>query len=169
VGTRSLIGWAAVAATALGAAQALAADLSPRTFTLPPGTLRLSDARLQASGGEHVTFTVKLTRRAVQRGALELTLPRVWTGRSGVSGLAYARVPSTGSPSGGRAKVTRNGRVVRFAFSSARKGDVARYTVTDKGIPAHAYSLPFAWREPGRATKRGTATVTVFVMPRPPR
>lgn len=163
---RTVIAWTAVAATALGAAQALAADPAPRTYTLPPGALRLSDARLQASTGESVTFTVSLTRRAVERGSLELTLPSQWTGRSGVSGLAYARVPSTGSPSTGRAKVTRSGRVVRFAFSAARKGDAARFTVTDQGIPARTYSLPFVWRETGRATKRGAATVTVFVMPR---
>jgi hypothetical protein len=169
VSGRTAIAWLVLAVAAAGATQALAADRSPRTYALPPGTLRLSDTRLQASSGEHVTFTVTLTRRAVSSGSLELTLPRQWIGRSGVSGLPYASAPTKGSPSSGRAKVSRSGRAVRFVFSGARRDDAARYTITDKGIPARTYSLPFVWRERGRSSTHGTATVTVFAVQRTPR
>jgi hypothetical protein len=157
-------------ATAAGAAPALAAArTSPRTYALAAGTLRLSDTRLRASAGEQVTFTVRLLRRAVATGRLELTLPRQWTGRSGVSDLPYARVPSKGSASSRRATVRRRRRVVTFAFTKARRSDSARFTVTDRGLPARTYALPYRWREDGATTTTGTARVTVFVAPRPPR
>lgn len=166
---RRAIACAACLAAGAASAQALAAAASPKTYALPPGTLRLSDTRLQASSGEKVTFTVRLTRRAVGAGRLELTLPRQWTGRSGVSDLPYATVPTKGSASSGRATVRRRGRVVTFAFENARTNDSARYTVVDKGLPARAYSLPYTWRENGTVRRTGTAQVTVFVQPRPPR
>ena len=159
----------AAAALAGMGAQALAGAASPRTYALPPGELRVSDARLQAAAGERVTFSVRLTRRAVADGRLELTLPRQWTGRSGVSGLAYARAPRSGTTSGDTASVRRRGRLVTFAFSGAREGDWARYTVTDRGLPARSYTLPYRWREDGAVRKRGSATVTVFAAPRPRR
>ena len=168
--TRALIAWAAGEAAAAGAAQALAASApAPRTYALPPGALRISDTRLQASAREKVTFTVSLTRRAVGDGRLELTLPRQWTGRSGVSDLPYATVPSRGSGSSARATVSRAGRTVRFTFKDARRGDDARYTVTDRGLPARTYSLPYRWREDGQVRRSGTATVTVFAVSRPRR
>jgi hypothetical protein len=170
VGARSVIACAAAAAAAAGAAQALAAaGTSPRRYTLPPGTLRLSDTRLRASAGEKVTFTVKLTRRGVRDGVLRLTLPHQWTGRSGVSDLPYASVPSKGSASSSRATVRRKGRVVTFTFTGARRSDSTRFTVTDRGLPARTYSLPYRWREVGATTRTGTARVTVFVARRPPR
>lgn len=151
-------------------AQALgAAGTSPKTYALPPGTLRVSDTRVQASSGEKVTFTVTLTHHAVANGSLELTLPSPWTGRSGVSGLAFATTPATGSASSSRARVRRTGRVVRFTFTAARRGDSARYTVSDRGLPARAYSLPFRWRENGTVRKTGTVKVTVFIAQRSPR
>jgi hypothetical protein len=160
----------AAGAAAASAAQVLAAAAtSPKTYALPPGTLRLSDTRLLASAREKVTFTVKLTHRAVDDGRLELTLPRQWTGRSGVSDLPYASVPSKGSASSSRATVRRSGRVVTFAFKEARTGELARFTVADRGLPARAYSLPYRWRENGAVRRTGTARVTVYVTPRPPR
>jgi hypothetical protein len=164
----------ALIACAVGAAaaatQALAAPApSPRTYVLPPGTLRLSDARLQASAQEKVTFTVRLTRRGVRDGRLELTLPRQWTGRAGVSGLRYATVPSKGSASSSRAAVRRDGRTVRFTFRKARRGEYGRFTVIDRGLPARAYSLPYRWLEDGAVGTTGTATVTVLARSRPPR
>lgn len=164
---RRAIACAACLAAAAASAQALAAAASPKSYSLPPGTLRLSDTRLQASSGEQVTFTVRLTRHAVDHGRLELTLPRQWTGRSGVSDLPYATVPAKGGASSSRATVRRSGRVVTFAFKEARTNDSARYTVVDKGLPARVYSLPYRWREGGAVRKTGTATVTVFVQPRP--
>jgi hypothetical protein len=167
---RALIACVACAAGLAGAAHALAASpASPRTYALPPGTLRVSDARLEAAGREKATFTVRLTHHAVGDGRLELTLPRQWAGRSGVSGLRYATAPSKGSASSPRATVRRDGRVVRFTFEDARRGDSAHYTVTDRGLPARTYSLPYRWRENGAVRKAGTATVTVFAPPRPPR
>jgi hypothetical protein len=149
-------------------AQALAADTAPRRYALPSGQLRLSDARLQAGLTERVTFTVKLTR-PVARGTLELTLPSLWLARHAISHLAYAKVPAKGTASSRRARVRRRGRVVRFAFTNARQGDLARFTVTDSGLPADVYKLRYRWREDGAVRKRGTASVAVFVAPRPPR
>ena len=164
---RTILVWALAGAAAAGGGQALAATTSPRSYALPPGTLRLSDTRLQASAGERVTFTVKLTRRAVRDGRLELTLPSQWTGRSGVSDLAYASVPSKGTASSSRATVRRSGRVVTFSFKGARTNDSGRYTVTDRGLPARTYALAYRWRAHGVVTRRGSAKVTVFVRPRP--
>ncbi len=164
---RRAIACAACLAAGAVSAQALATAASPKTYALPPGTLGLSDARLQAAAGERVTFTVKLSRRAVDDGRLELTLPRQWPGRSGVSDLPYASVPTKGSASSSRATVRRSGRVVTFSFKQARRNDSARYTVTDRGLPARAYSLPYRWRENGAVRRTGTAIVTVFARPRP--
>jgi hypothetical protein len=173
VGPRHRIAHAAALALALAPAwtvQALAAGATaPRTYALPAGTLRLSDTRLLASAGERVTFTVRLTRRAVGGGRLQLTLPRQWTGRSGVSRLPYASVPANGRGSSSRVRVRRRGRVVTFAFKAARKGDLGRFAVTDRGLPARAYSLAYTWREDGAPRRRGTATVTVYAARRAPR
>lgn len=166
-GRRAVVCTACLLAGAVSAHALAAAAASPRTYPLSPGTLRLSDTRLQASLGEKVTFTVTLTRRAVDDGRLELTLPRRWTGRSVVSDLPYASVPTKGSASSGRATVRRSGRVVTFAFENARTDDSARYTIVDKGLPAGAYSLPYEWREGGAVRRSGTAIVTVFAQPRP--
>ncbi|MFP5364584.1 MAG: hypothetical protein ACLGI5_17845 [Thermoleophilia bacterium] len=166
-GARIACALAAVAAAA--SCQAAAGGTSPGTHLLPPGTLRVSDTRLQASNGERVTFSVTLTRRAVHEGRLELTLPASWTGRSAASGLRYATLPAKGSASSSRATVRRRRRVVRFTFTRARRGDAARYTVTDRGIPARTYALAYRWREGGSVRRRGTATVTVFAVPRPAR
>ena len=162
---------ACAAALALAwTAQALgAATTSPKTYALPPGTLRLSDTRLLASAGEKVTFTVRLTRHAVGDGRLQLTLPRQWTGRSGVSRLPYASVPTKGRGSSSRVRVRRRGRVVTFAFTAARRDDLGRFTVTDRGLPARAYALPYTWREHGAVRRKGAATVTVYAVQRAPR
>jgi hypothetical protein len=167
VRARALIVCVLCGGAAAATAQAIAAArTSPKSYALPAGTLRVSDTRLQASTGEKVTFTVTLTHHAVDDGSLELTLPRPWTGRSGVSGLAYTTAPAKGSASSSRARVRRTGRVVRFTFAAARPNDAARYTVTDRGLPARTYALPYRWRENGKVRKTGTATVTVFVTAR---
>ncbi len=164
---RTILAWAFAGAAAAGAGQAVASTTSPRSYSLPPGTLLVSDTRLQASAGERVSFSVRLTRHAVGDGRLELTLPRQWTGRSGVSDLPYATVPAGGTASSDRATVRRSGRTVTFSFKNARVNDSARYTVRDRGLPARVYSLPYRWRADGAIRKTGTATVTVFVLPRP--
>lgn len=168
MGARWVIACTTCAAVVSGA-QVLAAGRSPVSYPLPPGQLRASDARLQASTGEAVTFTVTLTRRAVKKGALALTLPRQWTGRSGVSGLRYATVPSKGSASGRGVTVRRRGRVVSFAFTGAGQGAAGRFRVTDRGLPARTYRLHYTWRESGRASVSGDASVVVYTVARPPR
>jgi hypothetical protein len=128
-------------------------------FELPAGRLRLSAAELLAAAGERVELSVTLDRD-VAAGKLEVTLPRVWTTRSAVSGLPFARVPETGRTSTGRARARRGDRVVSFSFDGGRAGDVARFTITDAGIPAGTYRLPYRWR--GAASARGTATVIFY-------
>jgi hypothetical protein len=149
----------------VGTAQAVAAA-PPTRYDLPAGELRLSDASVAAGSAAKVTFTVRLDR-AVRSGRLALTLPRRWTQRSGVSGVAFARLPARGRASSGRAKVTRSGREVSFAFTRARKGDSGSYEVRDVGIPAGTYRLPYRWREGGRTSKRGTARVVFEARTRP--
>ncbi len=165
---RALIACGAGALAVATAAQALAAT-APRRYALPPGFLRVSDRELRAGTGEHVTFTVKLSRRAVRRGTLTLTLARPWTGRAAVSDLRYTRAPLRGRGSSRRVRVRRSARAVRFTFTRARRGDAGRYTVDDRGLPAGTYRLAYTWRERGRASRRGTATVRVLAGTRPRR
>jgi hypothetical protein len=161
---RRVIACAACLAVA-GTAQALAAA-PPTRYDLPAGELRLSDSSVAAGSAAKVTFTVRLDR-AVRSGRLALTLPLRWTQRSGVSGVAFARLPARGRASSARARVTRSGRVVRFAFTRARTGDSGSYDVRDVGIPAGTYRLAFSWREGGHTTKRGTARVVFATRTRP--
>src|SRR5215213_6538637 len=103
-------------------------------FALPAGTLKLSAPELLASAGQRLELSVAL-ERSVAAGTLELTLPRLWIGRAGVSGLRFARVPAAGRATTGRASVGRADRVVRFSFDGGQAGDLARFTITDVGIP----------------------------------
>jgi hypothetical protein len=137
----------------------------PTRYDLPAGELRLSDASVPAGSAARITFSVRLDR-AVHSGRLALTLPRRWTQRSGVSGLGYAKLPARGQGSSARAKVTRSGRVVTFAFTRARASDSGRYDVHDVGIPAGSYRLPYRWSQGGRVTARGTARVVFETRPR---
>lgn len=104
--------------------------------------------------------------RAVRSGRLALTLPRLWTRRSGVSGIAFARLPARGRASSSRTRVTRSGRVVSYVFTGARARDSGTFDVRDVGIPAGTYRLPFSWREGGATRARGTARVAVVARPR---
>jgi len=153
-----------VAATA---AQVLAAA-PPTRHALPAGALLLSDSSVPAGSSERITFSVRLDRE-VAGGRLALTLPRLWTQRSGVSGMRFARLPRKGEGSSGRTTVTRSGRVVSFAFSDARDGDSGRYDVHDNGIRAGTYRLPYRWHEHGRVSARGTARVVFATRTRPRR
>lgn len=157
---------AGAVALAIGVAASAAAAAPPTRYDLPAGVLALSDSDVAAASQATVTFTVRLDR-AVVNGRLALTLPLRWTRRSGVSGVAYARLPARGRGSSSRTKVSRSGRVVSFAFTRARRGDSGRYDVRDVGIPAGTYMLPFHWREGGRVTKRGTARVVFRARSRP--
>ena len=134
----------------------------PRTrFQLPAGDLRLSASELLAAGARKLEVSVTLDRR-VAEGALELTLPRRWVSRSGVSDLAYAKVPASGrSPKGGARVRNRDG-VVRFDFADAKAGDTASFELSDVGIPAGTYELPYRWRESGGRLARGSATVVFY-------
>ena len=134
-------------------------------FALPAGTLKLSEPELLASAGQRLELSVTLDR-GVARGTLDLTLPRLWTGRARASGLPYARVPASGRATTPRARAKRDARVVSFAFDGGEAGDVARFTVTDVGIPAGTYRLPYRWREPGAASAGGTADVVVYARTR---
>lgn len=65
-------------AAAAWAGQAPAAATPPTRFVLPAGALALSDSEVPAGSGAKLTFSVRLDR-AVKRGKLTLTLPRLWT------------------------------------------------------------------------------------------
>ncbi|MDX6682481.1 MAG: hypothetical protein QOG94_2520 [Solirubrobacteraceae bacterium] len=135
---------------------------------LPAGLLRVSPSELLATGGQEVELSVTLDR-AVADGTLELTLPERWVGRSGVSDLLYARVPATGRAAGAGARASRSGRSVRFAFAGAAAGASASLKVSDVGIPAGDYELPYRWREAGRArSSPGTARVIFYAPVREP-
>ena len=123
----------------------------PRSrYDLPAGVLRLTRSELLAAGHQDLEISVTLDRD-VADGVLQLTLPSRWVARAGVSDLPYARVPEIGRASGARAEARRSERLVRFAFSGARKGDWASLKVSDAGIPAGRYELPYSWSEAGEA------------------
>ncbi len=137
---------------------------APRTrHDLPAGVLRLSRSELLATAGQDLEISVTLDRD-VARGELELTLPARWVARSGVSGLSFAKVPSTGRASGAGARAARSDRVVRFAFDGARSGAAATFALTDVGIPPGEYELPYRWSEAGGAAATGRAEV-IFLPP----
>ena len=162
IGVRALACSGCLAILALAASAPAAAPL-PTRFDLPAGALRLSDSTLAAGTRARLTVSVTLDRR-VRRGRLALTLPRLWTQRA-AGGVAYARLPRRGRASSSRVAVTRDGRELSFTFTNARGRDAGHYDVRDNGIPAGTYRLAYRWRENGRTTKRGTATV-VFVVRR---
>jgi len=141
-------------------------DDRPRSrYELPAGALRLSAPELLASHGDTLEFSVKLDR-AVRDGALDLTLPARWVTRSGVSGLAHARVPERGRGSGPRGDARRSGRTVELAFDDARAGDSASFSLSEIGIPAGRYRLPYRWREGGEVAAGGTVEVVFYAQTR---
>ena len=132
----------------------------PRSrFALPAGELRLSSAEVLAASRSKLEFSVSLSR-AVERATLDLTLPARWVGRSAVSGLPNARVPGRGRSAGGTAR--RGERVVTFAFDDAKAGDAAKFEITDVGIPAGTYELPFKWRDATGPDSKGRARVVIY-------
>jgi hypothetical protein len=136
---------------------------SPKArFDLPAGVLRLSRSELLASSQQELEISVTLDRD-VADGGLELTLPQRWISRSGVSGLAYAKVPAAGRAVGSGARAARSGRIVRFAFSAARAGATASFALDDVGIPAGRYELPYRWSEAGAAGRSGRVEVIFYV------
>jgi hypothetical protein len=145
--------------------QAGAASAPPTRVALPAGVLRLSDSEVPAGSSARITFSVSLDR-AVHDGRLALTLPRLWTQRSPVSGVAYAKLPARGRGSSARVTVSRAGPVVSFVFAVARKRDSGSFEVRDNGIPAGTYRLPVRWRDGGRLRARGTARVVFYARPR---
>ncbi len=134
----------------------------PRTrYELPAGVLRLSRSELLAAGRMQLELSMTLDRD-VSAGRLEVTLPRRWVGRSGVSGLPYARVPASGRATAGRASARRSANVVALAFDGARAGDVASFALTDNGIVAGTYRLAYRWSDAGGASAAGQLTVTFY-------
>lgn len=146
-------------------APATAASAPPTRLDLPAGELRLSSSRVAVSTRARIRFTVKLDR-AVSTGELTLTLPRLWARRSGVSAMAFARLPRKGRGSSARVKVTRADRVVTFRFTRGRKRDCGRFDVHDNGIPAGTYRLAYSWREGAGSRTRGSARVVFQARPR---
>jgi subtilisin-like proprotein convertase family protein len=134
----------------------------PRTrFELPAGVLRLSASELLASNRQSLELSMTLERN-VANGTLELTLPRLWSARAGASDLPYARLPASGRGSSARARSRRSDDVLTLAFDGARSGDVASFELTDAGIPAGTYRLPYRWRERGATSARGSVTVIFY-------
>jgi subtilisin-like proprotein convertase family protein len=130
-------------------------------YELPGGVLRLSAAELLAASAQTLELSVTLDRE-VAEGTLQLTLPREWIARSGVSGLPFARVPASGRGAGTRAAARRSDRVVTFDFAAARSGDAASFELKDRGIPAGTYRLPYRWRERNGTSASGSITAVFY-------
>ncbi len=134
----------------------------PRSrYDLPAGVLRLSRSELLAAHVQELELSVTLDRD-VADGELELTLPARWVSRSGISGLPFAKVPAGGRAGGSGARAARDGRTVRLAFDGASAGATATFSLTDAGLPAGEYELPYRWKEAGRAGATGTARVIFY-------
>ncbi len=131
-------------------------------FRLPAGRLRISPVELLASAsGQPIVFEVRLAR-PVKDATLAMTLPADWL-RTEQSGLRTALPPSQRRTAGGDAKLRRHGRSVALSFTGAEKGDRASFDVTDIGIPAGTYQLPYRWRKAGsRRSAGGVAKVVIY-------
>jgi Bacterial Ig-like domain len=131
-------------------------------FGVPVGELRISPTELVAArSGQKLRFTVELERPA-DDASLLVTLPRAWLAR-GVSGLPTTRAPLLRRRANGHARLRRAGRTVELAFDSAASGQLASFDVTDVGIPAGTYRLPFSWRySDGRVRRAGVARVVFY-------
>ncbi|MEA2234029.1 MAG: hypothetical protein QOD83_3845 [Solirubrobacteraceae bacterium] len=158
------------AATALEQAreESSVKDRPPTRFDLPAGVLRLSASELLASGQQRFELSVTL-ERDVAAGTLEVTLPKLWSARAGGSDLPYARIPATGRGATARAGARRSGHVVTLAFSGGKAGDVASFELTDTGIPAGPYVLPYRWRERGGTPAHGSVSAFFYAPTREER
>jgi hypothetical protein len=137
-------------------------DPPPSRYALPAGVLRVTPSELLAGAHQNLDISVTLDRD-VAEGVLELTLPSRWVSSSGVSGLPYARVPASGRGTAVGTGSRRSGRVVRFAFAAAGSGDSVRFELTDEGLPAGSYELPYRWSEAGRPQgPQRSATVVLY-------
>ncbi len=152
-----------------GAGSAIAApsdDPTPPTgtFKMPGLTLRIEPTQVASGGREEIVFSAALTRK-LTAGTLEVTLPKPWLERSPGNGATHARVPLKGSASTGRVRVRRTGRVVRFSFTKARRGDTGRYTVIDRTLGPGTYRAHFALRGGDYQSVTGLASVVVLGPP----
>jgi hypothetical protein len=149
-----------------GAAHASAPDdVTPPagTFNLPGMTVRIAPTQITVGTRGEVTFSAVLTRKLAV-GRLELTLPQPWLARS-PAGARQAKTPLNGTASTGRIKVRRSGRVVRFSFKKGRRGDVGRYTVSDRSLRAATYRTRFVLHIGERQEATATASVVVIALP----
>jgi hypothetical protein len=150
-----------------GAAHASAPDdvIPPAgKFNLPSMTLRIAPTQITIGTRGQVTFSAVLTRK-LAKGRLELILPRPWLGRSPADGARQAKTPLNGTASTRRIKVRRSGRVVRFSFKKGRRGDVGRYTVSDRSLRAATYRTRFVLHIGERQEATATASVVVIALP----
>lgn len=140
-----------------------AATPPPGIFRMPGVLLRVEPTQVTIGARSQVRFSATLTRK-LDAGRLELTLPQAWL-RPAPDGTPQARTPLYGSASNARVRVRRSGRVVRFAFTKGRRGDVGRYAVIDRSLPAATYRPRFALRVDGRVEATATASVVVLGLP----
>ena len=141
----------------------------PRTgFAVPGGRLDVTPSELlAATAGQRLRFTVTL-QRPTPDAALLVRLPARWLAVAR-SGLPGARAPALRDRAAGRAGLHRRGTLVELAFDGGKAGDRASFEVTDVGIPAGTYELPFFWRNAaGRTARAGTAQVRFFAPSRDP-
>jgi hypothetical protein len=164
-------GAALVALTLACAAQAGAegegdplAVAPPTQFALPGVTLHVTPSQVREGTDAKITFRAVQTRRAIKRGTLSLTLPKLWRERPSAGAPTYASVPLRGTGSSSRVRVSRAGRVVRFSFTNGRRGDAGSYTVTDRTLPYATYRSSFALRVDGQT---GTGSLSVVVLKAP--
>ena len=133
-------------------------DRGPRTlYRLPAGELRVTSELLAAQSGQKIRFGVSLDRPA-RGGTLVVTLPARWFERY-ASRLPTVRGPRLAGPSAGAARVSRSGRTVSLTLEGAE----AAFEITDVGIPAGDYRLPFRWRDRlGRSSSAGAARISLY-------
>ncbi|MEY2515840.1 MAG: hypothetical protein QOJ89_3198, partial [bacterium] len=134
----------------------------PTRFDVPSGQLSVTPSELLAGqAGQKINFSVTLAKRE-PGAALLVTLPKRWlaTPASGIPTTSGLRSSARG---GARARVQRAGRTVELTFAGD-DSDVASFSLTDIGIPAGTYKLPFSWRDAsGRTRRAGTAKIVLYI------
>jgi hypothetical protein len=131
-------------------------------FAVPSGQLDVTPSELLAArAAQRLRFAVTL-QRPTPDAALLVRLPARWLAVA-PSGLPGARAPALRERAAGRAALRRRGTLVELAFDGGETGDRASFEVTDVGIPAGTYELPFYWRDAsGRTTRAGAARVVFY-------
>jgi hypothetical protein len=136
----------------------------PGRFDLPAGQLRVTPTQvLAARAGQRLHFTVTLDR-PVAGATLHVTLPRRWTDLP-ASRLSAVRGPALVRRAGGRARLRRAGRDIVLALDGAGDGATASFDITDNGIPAGTWRLPFRWVDAGGRTTRAGHVRIMFLAP----